>query len=66
MKIPWFNRKKSTDGGVDLPFEAVLDDDQAAEINIYSPTWKFIQRWAEEELQAERARNDSVKHICRS
>lgn len=55
MKIPWFNKKEKV-----LPHEAVLPDESATwEINVNSPTWRFIDRWSKERIDKLRRENDS-------
>ena len=56
--MKWFTKKNK----VLPPLEAVLPDtDQKPEIDIFSPTWKFVRAWAEAQLKDTRERNDSLK-----
>jgi hypothetical protein len=67
-KIPWF--KEKNDNGSDnsseelqLPFEAVLkQEEDDAELNFNSPTWRFLKKRAETRLNVARERNDSSRH----
>ncbi len=36
----------------------MLNSEQEPKIDVNSPTWKFIVRWSETQLQAARERND--------
>jgi len=51
----WFKKKNE-------PFTAVLPDEVLKEgkINIYSMTWKYIEAWANLEIENARKRNDSI------
>jgi len=58
MLSKWFNKKVKT-----LPFNALIEKEaEEAELNIYSPTWKYIIKWQEERLIAERGKNDAPHH----
>lgn len=59
MKIPWFH-KKELDQPLEQPFEAELPDDDVFEIDFNSPTWKYIEKYLQFSIQAERANNDSI------
>jgi hypothetical protein len=55
MRIPWFTRQAPV-----IPHEAQLDGEATnARIEVFSPTWKFIDKWSKDQLAAERERNDS-------
>lgn len=61
-KIPWF-RDKNNNEEVQLPFEAVLkQEEDDAELNFNSPTWRFLKKRAEAKLNVARERNDSSRH----
>ena len=52
----WFNKKQPKIHEASLPTES----DAVIEIN--SPTWRFIQEWTSEEIDAARDKNDSRHH----
>lgn len=54
--MKWFNRKKKVQ-----PFEAALPDAGELRIDIYSPTWRYIEQWAEKNLGLLRESNDSPR-----
>jgi hypothetical protein len=57
MRIPWFKKKELA-----LPFNAVLDQQrEEAELDIYSKTWRYIEKWQQEQLNAEREKNDAPR-----
>jgi uncharacterized protein YigA (DUF484 family) len=57
MRLPWFNKKTPA-----IPHEAQLaEEGPAPRIEVFSPTWRFIERYAADRLKAERDKNDSVR-----
>jgi hypothetical protein len=55
--MKWFTKKEKI-----LPFEAKLKQEgDDAELDVYSKTWRYIEKWQQEQITAEREKNDALR-----
>lgn len=52
-------QKDSVEEGVYIPPPSIMEGDLLMEIDIYSPTWKFVCAWADGELARMHKANES-------